>query len=131
MNNQSAAAKTKNASVEEIVASWRAIQKDVLAFTRKQGKPLFFSEVGWCSLENAASEPWDYTRAELAADPELQKRLYEGFFRAWYGNPNLGGFMIWNWEPGDGGENDKHYTPENKPAEKVLREWLAKPWDGK
>ena len=79
----------------------------------------------------AASEPWDYTRSELAADPELQRRLYEGFFRAWYGNPNLGGFMIWSWEPGDGGPADKGYTPENKPAEKVLRDWLAKPWNGK
>jgi hypothetical protein len=131
MNSYWALGKNKNASVEEITANWRAIQKDVLAFTRKQGKPLFFSEVGWCSLENAASEPWDYTRAELAADPELKKRLYEGFFRAWYGNPNLGGFMIWSWEPGDGGPEDKGYTPENKPAEKVLREWMAKPWDGK
>jgi hypothetical protein len=39
--------------------------------------------------------------------------------------------MVWSWEPGDGGPSDKGYTPENKPAEKVLREWLAKPWNGK
>jgi hypothetical protein len=131
MNSYWALGKNKNASVEEITANWRAIQKDVLAFTQKQGKPLMFSEVGWCSLENAASEPWDYTRTDLRLDTALQKRLYEGFFRAWYGNPSLGGFMIWNWEPGDGGPNDKGYTPENKPAEKVLREWMAKPWEGK
>jgi hypothetical protein len=121
----------KNASVAEIVGNWKEIQKDVLSFTQKLGKPLMFSEVGWCSIENAASEPWDYTRAELGVDVQLQKRLYEGFFQAWYGNPGLGGFFIWNWEPGDGGESDKGYTPENKPAEKVLREWLAKQWDGK
>ena len=36
------------------------------------------------------------------------------------------------WTPGDGGANDSGYTPENKPAEKVLREWLAKkPWEVK
>ena len=44
----------------------------------------------------------------------------------WYGNPALGGFMMWEWPPGDGGANDRGYTPENKPAEQVLREWLAK-----
>jgi hypothetical protein len=39
--------------------------------------------------------------------------------------------MIWNWEPGAGGPKDKGYTPENKPAEKVLREWMGKSWEGK
>ena len=40
--------------------------------------------------------------------------------------------MVWEWTPGDGGKDDKGYTPENKPAEKVLREWIAKPrWDVK
>lgn len=131
MNSYWKLGRDQNASVAEIMENWQAIQKDVLAFTQKQGKPLMFSEVGWCSLENAASEPWDYTRTDLRGDPELQKRLYEGFFRAWYGNPALGGFMIWNWEPGDGGPKDKGYTPENKPAEKVLREWMGKSWEGK
>ena len=60
-------------------------------------------------------------------DLELQRKLYEAFFKSWYGNPYLGGFMIWEWTPGDGGPNDKGYTPENKPAEAVLREWLARP----
>jgi hypothetical protein len=131
MNSYWKLGKDKHASVQEIMNNWKGIQKDVLAFTQKQGKPLMFSEVGWCSLENAASEPWDYTQFELGVDLDLQKRLYEGFFRSWYGNPALGGFMIWNWEPGDGGEKDKGYTPENKPAEKVLREWMAKPWNNK
>ena len=64
----------------------------------------------------------------LAGDRRAARKLYEGFFKSWYGHPNLGGFMVWEWTPEDGGEDDKGYTPENKPAEKVLREWLAKPW---
>ncbi len=59
-------------------------------------------------------------------DLELQRKLYEGFFRSWHGNPNLAGYMIWEWTPGDGGRNDPGYTPEGKPAEQVLRQWLAK-----
>jgi hypothetical protein len=131
LNSYWALGHDKTASVEEIMGNWRKIQKDVLGFTQKQGKPLLFLEAGWCSLENAADQPWDYTRQELAGDVQLQKRLYEGFFRSWYGNPGLGGFMTWYWEPGEGGPQDKGYTPKNKPAEQVLREWLAKPWDAK
>ena len=113
---------------EEIVQRWRAIQRDLLAFQRRVGRPILFMEVGWCSLNNAAHEPWDYTRTSLPVDLDLQRRLYEGFFQAWHGEPALGGFMFWEWPIGDGGPEDRGYTPENKPAEKVLRQWLAKPW---
>jgi hypothetical protein len=114
--------------VDEIVRRWRAIQRDLMAFQRRVNRPIIFLEVGWCSLANAASEPWDYTRTSLAVDLDLQRKLYEGFFEAWQGNPNIAGFLFWEWPIGNGGPEDKGYTPENKPAEKVLRTWLAKPW---
>ena len=119
----------KDAGVDEIKEHWREIQAQLKPFIEKKGKPLMFMEIGWCSLDNAAKEPWDYTQP-LPANPQLQKRLYEGFFETWSGTPWLGGFSVWEWTPGDGGAKDKGYTPENKPAEKVLKEYLAKPrWD--
>jgi hypothetical protein len=118
--------------VEEIERRWKDIQRDLLSFQREVKKPLMFLEVGWCSLANAAHEPWDYTKTTEALDLDLQRKLYEGFFRSWHGNPQFGGFMVWEWTPGDGGAEDKGYTPENKPAEKVLKEWIAKPrWEVK
>ena len=112
--------------VEEIVARWKDIQQDLLSFQRRINKPLILLEAGWCSLRNAAHEPWDYTRLDQPVDVQLQKKLYEGFFKAWWGNPGLGGFILWEWPPGDGGPRDRGYTPENKPAEAVMREWLAR-----
>ena len=117
----------RDVTVPQIQFRWSQIQQDLIPFSRRINKPLLFLEVGWCSLANAASEPWDYTKTEEPVDLELQQKLYEGFFQSWYGNPYLGGFMIWEWTPGDGGPRDKGYTPENKPAEAVLRQWLAKP----
>jgi hypothetical protein len=62
-------------------------------------------------------------------DLDLQKRLWEGFFETWYGVPQLGGFMVWEWPPGVGGPENRNYTPEAKPAEEVVRRWLARdPW---
>ena len=56
-------------------------------------------------------------------------RLYEAYFETWYGKPGFGGFLIWAWTPGHSGPDDRGYTPEGKPAEEVLRKWLAKgPW---
>jgi hypothetical protein len=132
MNSYYKLGSDKNVQVPEIVSRWTEIQKDLLAFQQQTGKPLLFLEVGWCSLTNAAHEPWDYTKTTEAIDLDLQKRLYEGYFQSWYGKPQLGGFMIWEWTPGDGGPKDRGYTPEGKPAEAVVKEWLAKPrWDVK
>ncbi|MGF1632581.1 MAG: hypothetical protein ACFCVE_01920 [Phycisphaerae bacterium] len=114
------------ATPEEIARNWKSIQGDLLPFVQKQQKPLIFLEVGWCSMSNAAHEPWDYTTGD-PIDLALQQRLYEGFFEAWHGTPELGGFSIWEWTVGEGGPDDRTYTPEGKPAEETLRTWLAKP----
>jgi hypothetical protein len=114
------------ATVEDITSRWRLIQQDLLPFVEKTGKPLLFLEVGWCSMSNAAHEPWDYTTND-PIDLDLQKRLYEGFFASWHGMEHLGGFSIWAWTPGQFGPDDRGYTPQGKPAEQVLRQYLAKP----
>jgi hypothetical protein len=127
MNSYWTLGKSKDATVSEIEKRWREIQSDLIPFVKKTGKPLVFLEAGWCSIGNAASAPWDYTQDQEPLDLDLQKRLYEAFFNVWYGNPNLGGFSIWEWPPGEGGPDDRGYTPKDKPAEAVLKEWLAKP----
>jgi len=116
-----------NVSVDEIVANWRKIQDRLMAFREKVGRPVVMIEVGWCPIANAAKDPWDYTppESEVPTDLDLQRKLYEGFFRAWYGVKGFGGFMIWEW---GSDSNGRGYSPEGKPAERVLREWLRKPW---
>ncbi len=137
--------KKSKVTLDQIKDNWKFIQHDLLDFQKSEGKPILFLEIGWCSLANAADEPWDYTRTDLAQDDDLQKRLFEGFFESWYNNPALGGFMVWEWYPGRGGKAQRNedgqtlsdddlnkqlkgYTPKNKPAEEVIKEWLAKPW---
>lgn len=118
----------KDVTVKEIVRRWHEIQKDLLAWVRTQHKPYMFTEVGWCSVANAADEPWDYTQETVPLDLNLQLKLYEGFFQAWNNVPELGGYMIWQWTPNNaGGPQDRGYTPEGKPAEQVLRRVFAQP----
>jgi hypothetical protein len=127
MNSYYKLGEDKDVKLSEIEDRWRDIQKPLLSFQAKEKKPLLFLEVGWCSLTNAASAPWDYTQDSESIDLDLQNRLYQGYFNVWYGNPVLGGFMMWEWPPGEGGPDDRGYTPHDKPAEATLREWLAKP----
>ncbi|MGN6727742.1 MAG: glycoside hydrolase family 113 [Tepidisphaeraceae bacterium] len=137
MNSYWTLGSSEHASIDEIKGNWQDIQKELFKFQAKVHKPLFFLEVGWCSMANMAKEPWDYTKTESEAptDDALQARLYEAFFESWYGKPQLGGFSIWEWTPAPDPDNPdsveeavRGYTPKGKPAEKVLRQWLAKKW---
>jgi len=117
------------ASVEAIVARWTPHKRDITEFARCEGKPLIFTEVGWCSQAGAATAPWNYYK-NMKATPdghEEQRRLYEAFLRVWDGAPELAGVIWWEWPPGAGGAGDFGYTPKNKPAEQVLRRWFAAP----
>ena len=125
---------SKKVKVSEVEKRWQGIQEDLLPFLKKTHKPLFFTEIGWFSQANAARDPWDYTKpeSEEPLDLDMQKKLYEAFFQSWYGNPMLAGFSIWEWPPNAGGPEDRGYTPQGKPAENVLKSYLAKgPWQVK
>ncbi|MFH1745781.1 MAG: hypothetical protein ABIG44_01925 [Planctomycetota bacterium] len=118
----------KNPSVDEIVAFWQPIQKDISAWQQEIGKPIIFTEVGWCSQEGAAKAPWNYYQNQNAtpAGHEEQRRLYEAFLRVWDDSPIVDGMIWWEWSRDPGGETDFGYTPRDKPAEHELRDWFAR-----
>ena len=79
------------------------------------GKPLLFTELGYESAPDAASQP-PYTSSDVY-DPSLQAKLYEAFFDAWKaeGNTSLEGVYIWNWEPDPstvGAGSSPNWTPQ-------------------
>lgn len=117
----------RNPSVADIVKKWQPIRDEIMTWARSTGKPLFLTEVGWCSQEGAAQAPWNYYQ-NMKATPaglEEQRRLYEAFLKAWDATPGLAGVIWWEWTPGDGGPDDYGYTPKAKPAEKIMRDWFA------
>ncbi|HEX8913696.1 MAG TPA: hypothetical protein VF796_15155 [Humisphaera sp.] len=132
MNSYWKLGKDNTVKVEEIMANWREIQKELAAFSNLKKKPIVLCEAGWCSITNAAHEPWDYTKVSLAADWDLQRRLYEGFFRSFMEQPKpwFGGFMMWEWHPYPIPADDRSYHPKGKPAFEVMKTWMAKPaWE--
>jgi hypothetical protein len=117
------------ATVEQINHRWSELRSAILGFSHKIHKPVIMLEVGWCSIGNAVTEPWDYTQTTEPLDLDVQRRLYESYFESWHGQKGFAGFMLWAWTPNASGPQDRGYTPEGKPAEDVVRNWFAKgPW---
>jgi hypothetical protein len=117
----------ENPSIEEVVERWKPVRKAILDWRQTVNKPLFLTEVGWCSQAGAAMNPWNYY-ANMKATPEgheEQRRLYEAFLAAWDGAPGLEGVIWWEWDGRPGGPDDYGYSPKGKPAEQVLRRWFA------
>lgn len=124
MNSYWSLGKDEKVSVEQIDQNWKPVHETLDKFAATSKKPVILLEMGWSSLANAAREPWNYTGADVPADPDLQRRLYQSFFDTWYGDPKLAGFMVWEWPAGPPAE--RGYTPEGKPAEAVLRSNFAR-----
>ncbi len=113
-------------SLESLIEAWKPIKRGLLKWQHKIGKPLLFTEVGWCSQEGASIEPWNYYYKEKAtqAGLEEQRRCYRAFIETFKDAPEVGGTIWWEWTDGPGGPDDFNYTPKGKPAEGELRAWL-------
>lgn len=114
--------------LSELVASWRSQQLKVLTWLDAVGKPLLFTEVGWCSQEGCSIEPWNYYRQPEATLTGLaeQKLNYQAFVEVWEECPSVQGMIWWEWSAQAGGPEDPGYTPKGKPAEAVLRDFFAR-----
>jgi hypothetical protein len=89
----------KEATLERLTESWEAIKKDILGWHAKEypKHPILFTEVGWPSQATGAQYPWDYYRATDRPDAALQARCFEAFFRTWFREKDVAGFLIWKW----------------------------------
>lgn len=115
-----------NPSLESLQRAWEPLKEGLLRWQAKIGKPLLFTEVGWCSQEGASIEPWNYYyhQTATAAGMEEQRRCYRAFIETWKETPQVGGIIWWEWTNTPGGKGDFNYTPKGKTAELELRRWF-------
>lgn len=112
----------------EISNGWKKHKNMLKNLSSKYQKPVLFTEYGYRSIDYAMREPWNSNRDISETNHGLQARalevLYEEF---WTENWFAGGFL-WKWhlsETSGGIENDR-FTPQNKPAENVVKEYYGK-----
>lgn len=90
------------------------------------GKPILFTEAGYRSLDNARFYPWEWGIGG-GVDENEQANLYEALFSYWNNHSYIHGVFIWEWQsnPDAGGPGSNSYTPQNKRAEEVMRQWFS------
>jgi hypothetical protein len=115
-----------NPSLDTLRARWRAHRRSLAAVQRRAGRPVLFTEIGYRSAPSAAAAPWRWPEQDGAvpSDTTLQARCYEAFLATMHDAPWFAGAIIWKWHPAHSGDRPTAFTPQDKPAEAVLRRWF-------
>ena len=115
---------SKTPSVEECLNGWDNHKQVISEITKKYDSTVLFTEYGYRSVDYSGKEPWksdrNMTEVNLDAQANTTKALFETFWsEEWF----AGGF-VWKWHHNHekaGGSNNSRFTPQNKPAEVVIR----------
>ena len=118
---------TPNPSLDTLQARWRAHRAELAAIHRRTETPVLFTEIGYRSARTAARAPWRWPEEESGVRPDsaLQARCYRAFFSTIRTAPWFAGALIWKWHPRDDRQDPTAFTPQGKPAERVLARWFA------
>lgn len=113
---------------EEIVEGWKPWVKDIEAWQARIKKPVIFAEIGYKSAGWSARDPWEHMPGRKV-DLQQQADCYEALFQTFWDKPWFYGIYWWEWGTTTrrGGELNRGFTPQNKPAQEVLSEWYKKP----
>ena len=91
-------------------------------------KPIVLAEIGYKSSVGATDEPWQHSPIG-AVDLQLQADCYEALLSSFWDKPWFYGVYWWHWgaSPNIGGKFHRGFTPQNKPAEEIIKNWYNKP----
>jgi hypothetical protein len=118
----------EDASDAELSAGARTVLDRIEQVAAAHDRRVIIAEVGFAS----ARAPWRSPHDEddsAGTDPDAQARCYEAFLREVPGRRRIAGLYWWKW-PSDldeGGPAHAGFTPNGKPAERVVKRWYLGP----
>jgi hypothetical protein len=101
---------------EDLRAGWQKVYVDLEKTSKRFGKPVCFTEIGYSESTQAAAEPWKYAVNER--DPELQARLFRIALEEASKQDFVRGVFVWKWFTNDitpGRRRGDPFTIQNSP----------------
>jgi hypothetical protein len=91
--------KAENPTPEQLAAGWEPWMAKLEALSKRYGKPVLFTEVGYNKNERCAAEPWDFNHPAGPNAEEMQARCTEQALLLAKRYPFLTGMFFWKWFP--------------------------------
>lgn len=114
----------KTPSIEQLKTGWQKWKSAILDLSQKVEKPVIFTEFGYRSMDFTAKKPWLVDRNEEQVNLEGQARATQALFEEFWPEEWFAGGYVWKWfinHKKSGGFDDNRFTPQNKPAEEIIR----------
>ncbi|KAB8154394.1 glycoside hydrolase [Kordia sp. TARA_039_SRF] len=116
-------------SVESLQKGWQQHKTKIKTLSEKLARKILFTEYGYRSMDYTGKEPWDSNHKGKTLNLEAQKVALQALYNEFWKEEWFAGGFIWKWFIQDdkvGGASDDQFTPQNKPAEKIVRETYKK-----
>ena len=115
-------------SADELRRGAEEVAQQIAAIHLQTGKPVIFTEIGFRSVRGTSVRPWEWSHSADLVDLKAQTECYEAVFSTFWSQPWLHGIYWWKWysDLERGGKRNGGFTPQGKPAEKVLSHWYSK-----
>lgn len=121
-------------TLPQLLAGQAAISKSIDQWRTASypKKKVLFTEVGYCSCPGTNEQPWAGSWSP-GVDLTEQANCYESLLQTYWKQNWWDGAFWWNWNTSasSGGSSDNSYTPQNKPAESVLKRYYLDNGEGR
>ncbi len=115
---------SKTPTLEECLEGWKQHKQVVCEISEKHNKPILFTEYGYRSVDYSGKEPWKSDRSMSQVNLDAQSNTSQALFETFWKEDWFAGGFVWKWyhnHDNAGGENNSRFTPQNKPAEALIR----------
>tara|TARA_R110001592_G_scaffold307299_3_gene581005 strand:+ start:22263 stop:23255 length:993 start_codon:yes stop_codon:yes gene_type:complete len=104
--------------------SWNSIQLEMNAISDSLNVPIIFTEIGYRSIDDPFTKPWE-SYDNNTVNHTAQLKAYDAFFKTFIDDKHVAGAFIWKWFMGHFRKEglSTTFSPQGKPAEKLLRKY--------
>ena len=114
-------------TLKELVRGWEKYEPEINKLSRKYGRKVIFTEIGYKSVEGTAIRPWEWSK-DGDVSQEEQALAFQATSLVFRDKPYLAGVFVWKYftdmNSYERGNNLKGFTPFGKKAEGVLSSWF-------
>lgn len=115
----------KTPTVANYEQGWKPHKKQIVRLQKRVQKPILFTEFGYRSVDFSGKKPWDSKRIEAGVNLESQTNALQAIYNQFWKEDWFAGGFVWKWfhlHDRAGGEQNNRFTPQNKPAARLLKE---------
>lgn len=115
-------------TVSDFENGWQSHKNEIFTLHKTHNKPILFTEYGYRSVDFNGKQPWDANRVEGNVNLEAQANGLKAIHNQFWKEDWFAGGFVWKWfhrHDKVGGLENNRFTPQNKPAELVLKQGYA------